>query len=168
MTGYEGTSLPSSAPTPLPTPLPTSSSTSGVAHSGYQTLHVVDDSGGLWYAGYGYAGRLGSGANSNSGIYTLTRMAGVNNVVKMVQGGSCGIVLTGDGTVWYWPPTSTTYTVTEMPIGSFLGDDDDSAGATYGLEGTTGQATDVAGGLWTSNGYQTWCAVVDFVKVRER
>ena len=149
MTGYEGTSLPSSAPTPLPTPLPTSSSTSGVAHSGYQTLHVVDDSGGLWYAGYGYAGRLGSGANSNSGIYTLTRMAGVNNVVKMVQGGSCGIVLTGDGTVWYWPPTSTTYTVTEQSA----------------LSGT---ATDVSGGLWTSNGYQTWCAVVDYVKVRER
>ena len=87
-------------------------------------------------------------------------------MIKFVRGGSCGIVLTGDGKVWYWPPSSSSYTVTEMPIGSFLGDDDDSAGTTYGLIGTTGQTTDVAGGSWTTNGQQMWCVVVDYVKVR--
>ena len=53
-----------------------------------------------------------------------------------------------------------------MPIGSFLGDDDDSAGSTYGLEGTTGQATDVAGGnVGGTAGYAHFCAVVDYTKV---
>lgn len=52
-----------------------------------------------------------------------------------------------------------------MPIGSFLGDDDDAAGSTYGLEGTTGQATDVAGGTYVSQSYAHFCAVVDYTKV---
>ena len=96
--GLEGTPLPSPLPTPLPTPVPTSSSTSGVAYAGYHTLHIVDDHGGLWYAGYGAAGRLGSGSTGN--VLDLTRMAGVNNVKKFDQRQSAGIALTGDGKVW--------------------------------------------------------------------
>jgi hypothetical protein len=56
-----------------------------------------------------------------------------------------------------------------MPQGVFLGDDDISEGPTYGLEGLTGQATDVAGGNWVGTmGSQFFCAVVDYTKVRWR
>ena len=51
VTGYEGTYLPTPQPTPLPTPVPTTNrtrSTIGVPYAGYETLHVLDDDGGLW------------------------------------------------------------------------------------------------------------------------
>ena len=73
-------------------------STTGVAYSGENTLHIVDDGGGLWYAGYGAWGRLGSGGTTNT--LDLTLMAGVNNVKKFDQRSSAGIALTGDGKVW--------------------------------------------------------------------
>lgn len=98
---YSGSNVPTSLPTPLPTPVPTmdmDSSTTGVAYAGYHTIHIVDDDGGLWYAGYGAAGRLGSGSTGN--VLDLTRMAGVNNVKKFDQRQSAGIALTGDGKVW--------------------------------------------------------------------
>ena len=54
-----------------------------------------------------------------------------------------------------------------MVVGSFLGDDDYEEGSTYGLEGLTGRATDVAGGKFLSTmGSQHWCAVVEYTKVR--
>ena len=49
--GYDGTNFPSPLPTPLPTPAPTSNrtrNTIGVPYAGDQTLHVLDDDGGLW------------------------------------------------------------------------------------------------------------------------
>ena len=103
VTGYEGTNLPTSAPTPLPTPLPTTdrSTSIGVAYQGDWSLHVVDDSGGLWYAGYGYTGRLGNADNSGTIAYDLGRIAGVNNVVKFDQRFAAGIALTASGAVWY-------------------------------------------------------------------
>ena len=109
MTGYEGTPLPTTSPTPLPTPVPTTNRTRGsvgVAQQGYFCLHVVDDDGGVWYAGYGEGGRLGSGTSlsSSNPVYTLTRIADFNNVQKFNQGGLAGIALTGAGEVWYVYP----------------------------------------------------------------
>ena len=95
---YSGSNVPTSLPTPLPTPVPTSTSIIGVAYAGAYTLHIVDDHGGLWYAGYGTGGRLGSGSTAD--ILDLTRMAGVNDVKKFDQRFSAGIALTGDGKVW--------------------------------------------------------------------
>ena len=103
VTGYEGTNLPTSAPTPLPTPLPTTnrSTSIGVAYTGDSTLHIVDDSGGLWYAGISSYGRLGDGLSSSTSNFDLQRIASVNNVVKFDQRGTAGIALTAGGEVWY-------------------------------------------------------------------
>ena len=84
--GYDGTTLPSPAPSPVPTPTPTTNRTrhtKGVVYAGTHTIHVVDDDGGVWYAGWRGEGRLGNGANVASSQWTLTRMAGVNDVVKV-------------------------------------------------------------------------------------
>ena len=89
------------ATTPTPTPLPTPSATTGVAHAGYYALHVLDDSGGVWYAGYSKVGQLGDGASTGSAVYTLTRIAGVNSVVKFDQRMAAGVALTASGAVWY-------------------------------------------------------------------
>ena len=77
---------------------------------------------------------------------------------------SAGIALTRGGSVYYWPSPS--YNNLEMPVGVFLGDDDNSAGSTYGLDGftTSGRVTDVAGGEFDS-GYQHWCAVIEHTKL---
>jgi hypothetical protein len=53
VSGYEGTHFPTPLPTPLPTPVPTTNRTRGsvavgVPNAGWQTLHVLDDDGGLW------------------------------------------------------------------------------------------------------------------------
>jgi alpha-tubulin suppressor-like RCC1 family protein len=84
--GYDGTTLPSPAPSPVPTPTPTTNRTrhtKGVVYAGTHTIHVVDDDGGVWYAGWRGEGRLGNGAGVASSQWTLTRMAGVNDVVKV-------------------------------------------------------------------------------------
>ena len=95
------TAVPTPAPTPLPTPGPTTTSSSPAdVHSGDKTLHILDDNGGVWYAGYEYGGRLGSSTSSSSGIYTLTRITNLNNVQKLDQQGMAGIALTGAGEVW--------------------------------------------------------------------
>ena len=114
--GYEDTLPPSAvptavpipAPTALPTPVPTtnmSRSTFGTSYAGAYTAHVVDDDGGIWYAGYCYQGRCGDGQeNSDSAtnpVYDLTRIAGINNVAKLDQNTGTGIALTGGGAVWY-------------------------------------------------------------------
>ena len=88
-------------PTPLPTPGPTTTSSRPAdVHSGDYTLHILDDDGGVWYAGFEYGGRLGTGTSSSSGINTLTRITDFNNVQKLDQQGMAGIALTGAGEVW--------------------------------------------------------------------
>ena len=110
--GYEDsfppTAVPTTPPSPLPSPLPTpvpttnmSRSTFGTIYAGEYTAHVVDDDGGIWYAGYCYQGRCGDGATSTDPVYDLTRIAGINNVAKLDQHTGTGIALTGGGAVWY-------------------------------------------------------------------
>ena len=115
------------------------------------------------YAGYGNYGRLGSGASTTE--YTMTRMPDVNDIRKFNQWGYAGVVLTGGGAVWYWPYVTSTsisdYTVTEMGYGIFLGDDDNSLGSTYGVDGfKVSPVTDVAASGYSN--YPHWCAVVAY------
>jgi len=72
-------------------------------------------------------------------------MSDVNNVKTLSQSFVVGALLTGGDAVWYWPPTGSTWTVTEQAA-------------------LSGEATDVAAGGHTL-GYQHWCAVVEHVKV---
>jgi hypothetical protein len=75
--------------------------TFGTIYAGEYTAHVVDDDGGIWYAGYCYQGRCGDGASSTDAVYDLTRIAGINNVIQLDENRGAGVALTGGGAVWY-------------------------------------------------------------------